>query len=438
MTTPPRSPFAPGASALASAARALDAVTAAGGCTAEQALLRMAVLPADASAVRAIHSGTLRWYLRLAPMVDLLLQPGQTMSPQLRALLTCAVHQLEYSRAVPAAAVNIAVDAARVLELGSASGFVNALLRRFLRERAAIVARVDRSDAAALAHPRWLLRALRSEYPAGAADIIRANNEAPAMTLRVNLARTTTAAVQQMLAAQGMVAHAGLHPSTLVLEQACEVEAVPGFSAGLVSVQDAGAQTAALWLDAKPGERVLDACAAPGGKTGHILEHTPDIAELIALDVDGERLQRVQSNLTRLQLHARLVQADLQRDDWWDGMPFHRILLDAPCTGTGVIRRHPDIKLLRRPDDAARFAQLQARLLARCAPLLAPGGQLVYVTCSVLPEENGAVIERFLLGHREFNRTREDLQLLPTPLARGAATLTDGFYYACLRKGEPA
>jgi 16S rRNA (cytosine967-C5)-methyltransferase len=348
------------------------------------------------------------------------------------ALLVTALHQLEYSRAAPHSVVNIAVDAARVAGHRAAAGFVNALLRRFLRERAALCARVDADAACAAAHPGWLLEALRASHGNSAAQIVAANNEAPAMTLRVNLARGSRDASLAALSAQGIGAAPGFTASSIVLERACDVNELPGFSSGLLSVQDAGAQLAADWLDARPRERVLDACAAPGGKTGHILERTADV-ELTALDIDATRLARVARNLERLQLQATLQAADLRNDGWWDGRPFDRILLDAPCSGTGVIRRHPDIKLLRRATDIAGFAAQQRALLDRCAALLAPGGRIVYVTCSVLPAENQQVIGAFLAAHREFSRARPDQLLLPSPRTAGPAALTDGFYYACLQ-----
>jgi 16S rRNA (cytosine967-C5)-methyltransferase len=223
--------------------------------------------------------------------------------------------------------------------------------------------------------------------------------------------------------------------TALVLEQPVDVSALPGFSEGEISVQDAGAQCAAPLLHAQPGDRVLDACAAPGGKSGHVLESTPGISELVAMDVDADRLARVASNLQRLGLSATLQQADLLAGSWWDGREFDRILLDAPCSGTGVIRRHPDIKLLRRADDIDRFAATQRKMLVKCAGMLKPGGRLVYATCSILKGENQLVIDEFLALDPRFTRSQPDLVLLPTPRAAGPSTLTDGFYYACLQKG---
>ena len=425
---------APGSTALALAARALSLVVDEG-CTAELALARADVPPQERAAVRAILSGTLRWYLRLAPALDALLQRGQTMHSLVRAVLVTAVHQVEYSRAAPESVANIAVDAVRVVGHPGASGFVNALLRRYLREREAVLQAVDRSEPAKLAHPRWLLKAVNAEHGGSASQVIAANNESPPMTLRVNLARGTRDAMLAKLAAAEVVAHPGLTDTALVLEQPEDVTALPGFSEGEVSVQDAGAQFAAPLLDAQAGERVLDACAAPGGKSGHILERTPGIGELVAMDVDADRLARVAGNLQRLGFTASLQQADLLKDQWWDGQLFDRILLDAPCSGTGVIRRHPDIKLLRRPADLDKFAATQRKMLIKCAAMLKPGGRLVYATCSILQAENQAVIDAFLLLDPRFTRSQPDQALLPTPRASGPATLTDGFYYACLKKG---
>ena len=430
MNDTPRIDVAPGAAPLAMAARAVDLVVSRG-VTAEAALQALSIPPAERGAVRAIHAGSLRFYPRLSPLVATLLQPGQQVDGRVHALLVCALHQLEYSRAAAHSAVNIAVDAARVLGAGAAAGFVNALLRKFLRDRVALAARVDADPATAAAHPRWLFDLLRTSQPTRLSQLVAANNESPALVLRVNTLRTSREAMLALLAEQGVAAAPGLAVTSIVLEQASDVSAVPGFDAGLVSVQDAGAQRAADLLDARAGQRVLDACAAPGGKACHLLERTPGI-DLTALDVDAARLGRVRQNLDRLGLVAQTLVADAADPAWWDGRPFDRILIDAPCSGTGVIRRHPDIKLLRRPGDIGSFVAQQRRLLARCASLLAPGGRLVYATCSVLPAENQLLVDEFLREHAAFGRAREDLLLLPTPRSAGAGALTDGFYYACL------
>jgi 16S rRNA (cytosine967-C5)-methyltransferase len=433
MNARPREGFAPGATALAAATLALLDIRERG-CTAEDALSRLAPAQSDRAAVRAILAGTLRWFLRLAPVVDALLKTGQQAHQDVRALLITTLHQLEYSRSVGASVVNIAVDATRVLGHATASGFVNAVLRRYLREREALLAQIDQSDAAAVAHPRWLLREIRAVSGQRADEVIAANNESPPMTLRVNLARITRDACLQQLAEHGIAAAPGLTPTALVLDEAIDIDRLPGFAQGQVSVQDAGAQFAAVLLDAQPGDHVLDACAAPGGKTGHILERTPDIAVMTALDVSADRLQQVKENLDRIGCTAELVHSDLLDPRWSEGRSFDRILLDAPCTATGVIRRHPDIKLLRRATDVLGFASTQRQMLEHCATLLRPGGRLVYATCSILDAENRDQVEAFLASQWQFERARPDQRLLPTPRSAGPALVTDGFYYACLQR----
>lgn len=439
-----RQRLAPGATTMADAARAVSAV-AFGGRSADDALAD-AEPSRDRSAVRAIVLGTLRWYLRLAPAVESLSRrPRRSLGREVRALLTVAAHQIEYSRNAPEATVHAAVDAARALGEARASGFVNALLRRFVRERAALLADGDADRARRSAHPAWLVAMLDADWPAAADPILEANNRHPPMTLRVDLTRTSVADLLGELASAGLAARTVDWCATAVqLDRPAPVSEVPGFASGLVSVQDAGAQLAAPWLGAEPGMRVLDACAAPGGKTGHLLEHTPDI-ELTAADIDAGRLERVAENLRRLRREARLLAADLRDPHAFrDERPFDRILLDAPCSSTGVIRRHPDIKLLRRASDIPAFAALQLEMLAAAWRLLAPGGRLLYATCSVLAAENGAVIEGFLRRTPDARgvdlpvtedwppgavKGRIGVQLLPAARAG-----TDGFHYACIEK----
>jgi 16S rRNA (cytosine967-C5)-methyltransferase len=276
--------------------------------------------------------------------------------------------------------------------------------------------------------------------------MLEANNQHPPMVLRVDLSRRSLAAYLAELAAAGLSGR-GLEwaPAAVILEEAVAVAELPGFREGLVSVQDAGAQLAAPLLDCKPGMRVLDACAAPGGKTAHLLEYTPGLAELIAVDIDERRIARIEENLTRLRRSARLVTADVREPaTFWDGRPFDRILVDAPCSSTGVIRRHPDIKLLRRSSDIAPLARTQLEILQACGRLLAPGGRLLYATCSVLPEENDRVVERFLSAAPSMRRVPMALEDRLAPGARqseagvqlipGAEAGSDGFYYACLDK----
>ena len=336
----------------------------------------LAALPQGASrgAIQAVTLGTLRWYLRLAPAVlPLLARPNARVDMRLRALLACAAHQLEYSAHAPATTVAAAVDAARALGQGHAAALVNAVLRRFLRERAARLAVVDRDPAARHAHPAWFVDALRAAWPAEFERMLEANNVHPPMALRVDLTRTRTDQYLAELSARGMAGEtvSGV-PTAVTLSQPVPVAELPGFDGGIVSVQDSSAQLAAQWLAPRAGERVLDACAAPGGKTGALLEIASGPISLTAIDSDAQRLERVAENLHRLRREAQLVQADLTAPPtWWDGVAFDAILLDAPCSGTGVIRRHPDIKLLRRASDIDGFciaaALAPARLLAAAA-----------------------------------------------------------------------
>ncbi len=432
----------PAATTLAAAAAALAAV-AFDGRAADAALAQQATAAGQRAAVHAVTLGTLRWYWRLDAIAAALID-GKRLAPELRALLLVALHQLEYSRNAPEMTVSAAVDAARLLRQGRAAGLVNALLRRFGRERDALLARCLQQPAAAGAHPEWLLQALRHAWPAHWPGIVQANNEHPPMSLRLDLSRSSTADYQVLLAASGQQARTlEWLPTALTLEQPVGVAELPGFADGWVSVQDPAAQLACALLAVQPGERVLDACAAPGGKSGALLEAVDGDLRLTAVDIDAARLARVADNLQRLRRQAQLLCADLRQEPrWWPGPAFDRILVDAPCSATGIIRRHPDIKLLRRPADIAGLADTQRRILGQCLALLKPGGQLVYSTCSVLPEENEAVVEAVLAARPRAREQpwppavrlpadrvprRIGMQLLP-----GNAARTDGFYYACL------
>ncbi len=438
-----KSELAPGAATLAAAVRAVSAV-AHEGRSADVALLE-AESRQDRAAVRAIALGTLRWYLRLAPaMASLVARPAADVDPQLRALLITAAHQIEHSRGAPEVSVHLAVDAARALGLQRATGFVNAVLRRFVRERESLLAAVDADMASRHAHPEWFVQRVSAAWPDAAETIFIANNQHPPMTLRVApFAADAREEYRRELAGIGRAAYSvEWSKEALQLEHAVSVATLPGFDEGRVSVQDAGAQLAAHLLDLAPGQRVLDACAAPGGKTAHILQLQPKV-DLLAIDVDAERLALVRGTLERLGAEARVSVRDLSRSDALaDEAAFDRILLDAPCSSTGVIRRHPDIKLLRREEDIEHLARLQRRLLEHCIAKLSPNGRLVYATCSVLPDENEQVIQAFLDSHPELEvlpwpagvplppgaiRQRCGVQLLP-----GSAAGTDGFYYACL------
>ncbi|TLY68778.1 MAG: 16S rRNA (cytosine(967)-C(5))-methyltransferase RsmB [Gammaproteobacteria bacterium] len=439
-----RTPWAPGAPALAGAARAVEEVIGCGR-SADAALKRLANAH-DRAAIRAITLGTLRWYLRLAPAVEeLLTHPSGVPSP-VRALLAVAAHQIEYSRNVAEATVHAAVDAARLLGAQRATGLMNAVLRRFVAERASLLARVDEQLPARTAHPAWLVQQIAGAWSGQDLAILAANNGHPPMTVRVDASRVDARAYVAELAEAEIDAYAVQWVENAVtLNHPVPVSRLPGFGDGRVSVQDAGAQLAAPLLQVRGGMRVLDACAAPGGKTGHLLEQAGAGADLTAVDIDPDRVALLEEGLRRLRRTARVVAADVRDPgSFWDGRPFERILVDAPCSSTGVIRRHPDIKLLRRPGDLGALAAGQLAILRAAVTMLAPGGRLLYSTCSILPAENEEVVTRLLAQEPQMRRAAmpSGAALAPGALDRtvgvqllpGAEAGTDGFYYACLEK----
>jgi 16S rRNA (cytosine967-C5)-methyltransferase len=389
----------------------------------------------DRPLLAALVFGALRWHYRLKWQAGRLLdRPLGAKQTELGALLRVGLLQLQELRIPEHAAVSATVDAAPLLGARHARGLVNAVLRRYLRERGELARAALDVPEARFAHPGWLIEELETDYPRESEAILEANNTAAPMWLRVNLARTTRHEYLAKLAAAGLPASAARDVETAVrLTQPMPVEDLPGFAAGEVSVQDVSAQRAAALLELAPGQRVLDACAAPGGKTGHILEATGGRSEVWAVERDGVRIGRVRENLDRLGLSAKLVTGDATAPaQWWDGAPFDRVLVDAPCSATGVIRRHPDIKVLRRPDDVERAVALQARLLRALWPLVAPAGLLLYATCSLLKRENDAQIAAFRAAEPTIEPATgvASLQLLPEE-AGG-----DGFYYAWLRKPQ--
>jgi 16S rRNA (cytosine967-C5)-methyltransferase len=389
----------------------------------------------DRALLGALVFGALRWHQRLEwQSAKLLTKPLKQGQLELGALLRIGLLQLQEMRIPEHAAVSATVDAAALLGLRDAAPLVNAVLRRFQRERGALDAALAADDEARLSHPRWLLEQLAHDWPDDWQRICTANNSPAPMWLRVNQRRVTRADYLARLQAAGLGARPDEQVATAIaLEAPQPVDALPGFAAGHASVQDVAAQRAAGFLDLAPGQRVLDACAAPGGKTCHILESCPGLDEVWALDRDPGRLERVRANLDRLGLAARLVEGDATDPTaWWDGRPFERILLDAPCSAVGVIRRHPDIKVLRRPEDVARAVALQAHLLRALWPLLAPGGRIVYATCSVLRSENEAQIAAFVTAV-ESSDGPGTAQLCGCQSLPGDAD-GDGFYYACLHK----
>jgi len=435
-----------GARVRAEAARAVHAV-AAGGRSLDAALAdaERAVAASDRALLRFLCYETVRrhWPLR-AQLASLLSRPLKARDSVIESLLAVGLLQLGDTRVATHAAVTLTVDAARLLRRPRLAPLVNAVLRRSLREQPP----VDATDEVRYNHPDWMLRRLQRDWPSHWQQIVAANDERAPMWLRVNRRQGSRDDYLRELSAEaagGPVATTadGLD-AALCLATPRAVSALPGFDDGRVSVQDGAAQLAAPWLLAGSGRRILDACAAPGGKTGHLLELAAPDAVLSAIDNDPGRLEKVQQTLVRLGLKATVHAADASNPQtWWDGALFDRILVDAPCSASGVIRRHPDIRLLRRDADIGVLAASQLRLLEALWPLLSPRGRLLYVTCSVFAEENNAVVRRFLDTH---SNVREDI-VLPNNNIRalmyrckpgyqvlpGTARL-DGFYFACLEK----
>ena len=344
--------------------------------------------------------------------------------------------------------VSQTVEAARRQRQTQAqAGFVNACLRRFLREREALLAQTETDPQARWNHPAWWIERVQRDYPEQWQLLLEQAQTPAPMTLRVNLQHGSVAQYQQRLLAAGLASGQAVGSCGVQLAQAVPVAQLPGFSAGDVSVQDAAAQVAAALLLQglvdRPGLRVLDACAAPGGKTGHLLEMRPD-ADVLALEIDAARCERIHQNLNRLSVRAEVRHADAgQPDTWWDGRLFDAILLDAPCTASGIVRRHPDVRWLRRPDDSAQLARTQSQLLDRLWPLLAPGGRLLYCTCSLFRTEGDQVVQAFLQRNTQARLQPSPGHLVPGVVPQGlsvgenALGEHDCFYYALLEKDAP-
>ncbi|WP_136248008.1 16S rRNA (cytosine(967)-C(5))-methyltransferase RsmB [Halomonas borealis] len=401
------------------------------------------VVSRDRGLFKELCFGSCRALCRLEALAGKLLdKPFKARDADVQALLLVGIYQLLYMRIPPHAAVGETAGAARLINKPWATRVLNGCLRRLQRESSALQAEVDRDPAVALLHPKWWLKTLRQAWPDDWRAICEANNRPGPMTLRVNRRHGDREQYLECLDAPAIDARLCLHsPEGLTLDEPCDVSQLPGFQEGRVSVQDEAAQLAAELLGPmiapRPGARVLDACCAPGGKTAHLLELF-DI-DLQAIDSDDTRLVRVEDTLARLGLEANLAHGDATLRDWWDGTPFDAILLDAPCSGSGVIRRHPDIKRLRRPSDIAKLAELQARLLDNLWPLLAPGGTLLYATCSVLPEENADQVAAFLERTPDAEATTPEGVAWGRPAGAGRQLLPsvdshDGFFYARLRK----
>lgn len=429
--------------ARASAARVVHAVVANGRSLAD-ALPEAMQKEADSrqrALIQELSYGTLRWYYRLDGLLQQLLKkPLKQRDADIRCLLLTGLYQLSQLAMPQRVAVNETVQATQALQKDWARGLVNGVLRNYQRQADVLESHVDQTAEFRYAHPQWLVQRLQADWPDAWRAVLDANNQRPPFSLRINLRHLTRDEYLDELAARFIEARPLPHTKTgILLSRAVAVELLPGFADGFVSVQDGAAQLAAGLLDAQPGQRVLDACAAPGGKTAHILETTPGIAQLTALDIDAQRLERVEANLSRLSLKATLQQGDAgEPAAWWDGQQYERILLDAPCSATGVIRRHPDIKVLRQPEDVATLVSRQTHMLRALWPLLSPGGMLLYCTCSVLSDENSRQIDGFLDSQSDATGLPIDAAW-GRECAQGRQVLPgddemDGFYFACLRK----
>jgi 16S rRNA (cytosine967-C5)-methyltransferase len=431
-----------GASARATAARILAQVIGSGRSLSVALPDGLKTLDSgkDRSFVQAMCFGVLRDFERLQYILDNLLDRRlKRGDAELRCLLLAGIYQIADMKVPDHAAVAATVGAAVLVRRQSAKGLINAVLRRFIREKDDLMGAALATEEGRFTHPEWMIGKFREAWPDDWQSILSEGARPPPMWLRVNKSRISREDYLRKL--KDLEVTSGEYaPESIRLAQAVDVAHLPGFADGLVSIQDAGAQLAAHLINPLAGQRVLDACAAPGGKTGHLLELCPD-AEVTAVDISEKRLEMVADNLHRLHLNANLVCVDAtQTDKWWDGKVFDSILLDAPCTATGVIRRHPDIKLLRRPGDVATLAKKQSDLLDAMWPLLAPGGKLVYCTCSLFPAEGAEQVRHFLsrepdssvhpTGVRWGREAHPGRQILS-----GKAGM-DGFYYACLVKPD--
>ncbi len=406
----------------------------------------IAVAPALIPTVRSLSYGAVRGYFRHEAILGRLLsQPVRSLDSLVRALLSVALFEIEDARTPEYAVVDSAVETAKATDAARASGLVNAVLRRYLRERKALDLEIGRSPAARHASPVWLADRFRADWPVRWTQLLAAGDSQAPMWLRVNGRRGSTDDYLAKLRGAGIGARAEERvPFAVALDAPCDVQDLPGFDEGAVSVQDLGAQCVIFPLQLSPGLRVLDACAAPGGKTGLMAEREPDLRSLVAVDVDPLRLQRVNENLARGGLFAETLLNDAATPEtWWNGVPFDRILLDAPCSALGVIRRHPDIRLRKSPSEIDKLPLLQGRLLTSAWRMLAVGGRLVYATCTLTRSENRDVVTAFLEG-------TPDARIVPAESWEGwpgfgeedgcgrqiipGEAGSDGFYYAALTK----
>lgn len=400
----------------------------------------MAAKPDITPFTKTLCFGVCRHYFRLQVMADTLMNK-RPKSLDIWVCLLMGLYQLHYLEMADYAVVQETVSLLPQLKAVWAKGLVNAVLRRYCREKETLLKTLEAHAVFQHGHPGWLIKRLKKEWPTDWEAITSANDARAPMSLRINARRTTQADYLNRLTEANIKAHALLiSKQGIGLDAPADVTTLPGFNEGLLSVQDEAAQLAVTLLDLAPGLRVLDACAAPGGKTCHILESQKNLKECVALDVDPRRVKRITDNLKRLLLEATVKVGDaLYPETWWDGTPFNRILLDAPCSATGVVRRHPDIKVLRTAEDIQAIAALQGQLLRALWPLLSPGGILVYATCSIMLIENTNQIGAFIASH-------SDAKVIPIPLSIGHALPhgvqilpgengMDGFFYSVLRKG---
>ncbi|MDD1783997.1 16S rRNA (cytosine(967)-C(5))-methyltransferase RsmB [Enterovibrio sp. ZSDZ35] len=393
------------------------------------------VAPRDGALLQEICYGVLRWLPRLEAITQSLMdKPLKGKQRVFHHLILVGLYQLGFMRIPAHAAVAETVDATKVLKKPQLRGLINAVLRNYQRNQEALDIAAVSHDAGKYGHPGWLLKLLQNAYPDQWESVVDANHEKAPMWLRVNRSHHTRDSYRALLDDAGIATE--LHPEAadaLKLAAPCDVTALPGFSDGWVSVQDAAAQLSVDYLQPQANELILDCCAAPGGKTCHILEHQPT-AKVVAMDVDATRLKRVEENLSRLNLNAQVICGDARHpQDWWKGEQFDRILLDAPCSATGVIRRHPDIKWLRRADDIAQLASLQSEIMDAMWAQLKSGGTLVYATCSITPQENGEQVKAFLARTNDASLETGTLDAPGRQILPGQDNM-DGFYYAVLKK----
>lgn len=410
-------------------------------CLAAVLSTNYALSPRDRAFVQAVCYGVCRYYPRLDVVLSYLLKkPMKAKDSDIHALLMVGLFQLMEMRVPSHAAVAETVAAVGGFNKLWARGLVNAVLREYLRTKQETTEKMLSDDEANYAHPAWWLRAVQTEWPKQWQAILQANNKQPPFALRINQRQFARDAYLAMLEKQGLSARLLPHTQCgIILDTAIPANELPGFLQGAISVQDGAAQLAGELLELQPGLRVLDACAAPGGKLTHVLEIEPHLAACVALEKDAKRMELIKDNLQRLQFSAQCFCDDVRDvSHWWDGQLFDRILLDVPCSASGVVRRHPDIKLLRQPKDIPAFAEVQRQLLDSVWPLLKTNGVLLYVTCSIFSAENTEVIKYFLTKHADAN-------LIDLPSTLGVACEVgrqilpgmdemDGFYYAKLQK----